>query len=65
VSEHEVSEHDLTILRAAASILHDDALTHVRQTKTPEDREYVNAALLACVSIEKYLDVREARERPF
>jgi hypothetical protein len=54
-----------TILRAASNIARDDALSLAVNATTRDEREAVNAGLLAHIAIEKYLTARDDVDRPF
>lgn len=60
-----MSGHDLTILQAAQAILREQGLERVRTAGNLEERMCANAALVASVSIEDYLNRVDALERPF
>ena len=60
-----MSDHDRTILKAAASILRDDALDRARQATTDDERRAVNEALLGHICIERYLAALDDLDRPF
>jgi hypothetical protein len=58
-------ESELTIMRAASNIAREDALSLAANASTSDERECVNAGLLAHLTIERYLAARDDVDRPF
>lgn len=56
---------ELTIMRAAANIAREDAISLAVNASTAYERDVVSAGLLAQIAIEKYLAAREDLDRPF